>query len=313
MNDSLHNVRATHETAPVAAQEATHGNAAPSAVAGQPASREQSRQSQPQNRPPQPRTTTAAADTVVDSVARPEAFKAIVLTRPAGHTSHTPTVRDSSGAATSWLILGLMVLFLLVALRYRRNFRFVGGMLSDLTSGRRRRNMFDDTVRETTFMILMNLLCVVSVGLLLAGALSVAGFTPAPRPGHLLAGIATCTGIVAIYYVCQWAAYLFIGYIFSTRDATKAWTRGFSSGQSLLGLLLFPLAMVSVFYPGGLPLLLFLASAAYLAARLLFIFKGIRIFSQQRHSYILFLYYLCSVEIVPAVIVWKTACGLCAT
>lgn len=216
--------------------------------------------------------------------------------------------RQGGGNGTSWLILGLVALFLLVALRYRRNFRFAGALIQDLTSGKRRRNMFDDTVRETTFMILMNLLCQASVALLLCGALALTGHTQVPQAGHLMQGLGVAVGITVVYYVVQWIAYLLIGYVFTTRDGTRSWLRGFSSGQSLLGIVLFPLAMVSVFYPSGLPVLLILAGIAYFLTRVLFVFKGIRIFSRQSGAYILFLYYLCSVEIVPPVLIWKLAC-----
>ena len=145
---------------------------------------------------------------------------------------------------------------MLIALRYRRNFKFTGRLVYDLASVKRRRNMFDDTVRETTFGIMLNVLCIVSVGLLLSAGLSYTGYAPAPAAGYLPESLGICLLLTAGYYLCQLIAYLIIGRVFVSRSSTKIWIRGFTAGQSLLGIVLFPLAMLSVFYPAGMSVLL---------------------------------------------------------
>ena len=250
----------------------------------------------------------SAAGRHTDSVAVSHGRKAIVIGPAAGSAAPPRAIpRAADAGAASWLILGLVGLFMLIALRYRRHFKFTGRLVYDLASVKRRRNMFDDTVRETIFGIMLNVLCIVSVGLLLSAGLSYTGYAPAPAAGYLPESLGICLLLTAGYYLCQLIAYLIIGRVFVSRSSTKIWIRGFTAGQSLLGIVLFPLAMLSVFYPAGMSVLLILSLSAYLSARLLFIFKGARIFSQQKCSYILFLYYLCSIEIVPVLLIWNIA------
>lgn len=310
MTDSIHSHISQPEEQPVSLSDITPQQEAEVQMQSADVKPEQSvRAAHPKTRPVVEMPREARPDTT-DTVAplRGESLKGILIEYSGKDSLPRVHERHGGGDGTSWLISGLVALFLLVALRYRRNFRFAGALIQDLTSGPRRRNMFDDTVRETTFVILMNLLCLASEAVLLCGALSLAGHTRMPQAGQLMEGLGVAVGITVVYYLVQWIAYLLIGYVFTTRDGTRSWLRGFSSGRSLLGIVLFPLAMVSVFYPSGLPVLLILAGIAYFIIRVMFVFKGIRIFSRQSGAYILFLYYLCSVEIVPLVLIWKLAC-----
>lgn len=250
-------------------------------------------------------TPKAEADTAATDTAPAAAPRFGMLIEPAQKAAPAPLRRSAESDVSSWIILGLVVLFLLVALRFRRNFRYLHNLVHEMTSVRRRRNMFTDTVRETMFVTLMNVLCIVSVGLWVAWAIR-----PAPAawaPGTFPPDLWPCLGVVAVYYGAQWIAYSCIGGIFLKDGGTRLWLQGFRSGQGLLGLLLFPLAMVALFWPASLAWLLVAALILYFGARCAFIIKGFKIFYAQRSSYLLFLYYLCGVEIVPVLLVWRAA------
>ena len=253
---------------------------------------------------------TLAVDTLaVDTAAAPRLGIVIQPTK-AEAPPQAPRVPQSS-SASSWIILALVALFMLIALRYRKNFRFLGSLTSELTSGRRRRNMFDDTAAETTFVILLNLLCVASVGILLACATSYLHLGYVASIERLLPTLGRCLLLVAGYYGAQWAFYNVAGRTFADGESTVLWMRGFSSGQGILALALFPISLITMFYPTAFVPLAILALVLYFTARVLFIFKGFRIFSRQNNAYLLFLYYLCGVEIVPVILVWTLAAQYC--
>ena len=90
-----------------------------------------------------------------------------------------------------------------------------------------------------------------------------------------------------------------MGYTFSDKVGSKLWIDGFKSSQALLGLLLLPVLVLVMLYPSSGKLLLSVAATLYLVARLIFIYKGIRIFYGNLTSILYFILYLCAVEIVP--------------
>ena len=76
----------------------------------------------------------------------------------------------------SWVAAALTVLFCIAGLRYKSNVRYMRALLRETVEVRERHNVFDDTVRETSFMFLLMLLCAGSAGLLLYSAMASSGF-----------------------------------------------------------------------------------------------------------------------------------------
>lgn len=262
--------------------------------------------SAPVSRASLPKVTPVAADTVVHT---PPPRTAIIIT--AHRERQMPVSPRSVGSTTtSWVILGLIALFLLVSMRYARNFKFLRGIGRELISRRPRRRMFEDTVRETSFLIFLNLLCIVSVGVLLFGGMEL--LHPALRSAsRWYTSLAVAIGCVGVYYVWQWITYFVIGRTFATRADAASWLRGFSSGQGFLGLALFAPALASIFYSAGLYVLVLIAAGAYVLMRIIFIIKGVRIFLPRSTSWMLFFYYLCAVEIAPLVVLYHISTKLC--
>lgn len=266
--------------------------------------------------PPTARTLPAAPDSLTADTTAADTATAHAKTRlgisvdPSGqaHAPRAATTGTERGDTASWVITGLLLLFLLVAFRMRRNFKYLKGLLHETVNSRTRQNMFVDTARETTFAMLLNLLCVACCALLLAQGANLTRMGETPPSGEFPPGLWVCGALSAGYWLLQWIAYLIIGHTFTTPAGANLWIQGFKACSALLGLVLFPLALIGVFYPAGLTWVLTAALTLYFSARVLFIFKGIRIFSGHRTYYILFLYYLCSVEIVPVLLIWQAAC-----
>lgn len=243
---------------------------------------------------------TVAAETDTHTV--------IKMERPSEqHTSAQAATASAASDYSSWVILALIVLFLLISFRFRHNFKYIKNLLHETTGSIGRRNLFADTMRETTFLTLLILLSIVSSGMILASAVSFfkTGFTPVP--GEFPQDLWLYTCIFGGYFVLQWIAYLFLGNTFTSASKTAGWVQGFKAGTALMAPPLFIIAMLGVFYPSLLPILLILAFIVYFSSRILFIFKGFRIFFTHSTYFLLFLYYLCSVEIVPVLLIWQFA------
>lgn len=252
-----------------------------------------------------------------DKVAGGEMRQGIILEDPASKLSEP--VADNGSFGTSWVVLALLVLFCAVSLRFRNNYRYISVIFSDLVDVRERHNAFDDTVRETSFLLLLNILWCFSAGVMLYKALewssgyaAAAGFSFSIGDNPTL-GTALCVGVMVAYALVMSLAYYIVGIVFSDRHQTKIWMKGYYASQGLSSVALFPLSILVVGYTPWTDGLLLSAGIVFILAKLIFIFKGFRIFFSQVSSWLLFLYYLCSLEIVPLVLVYIGAAVLCST
>lgn len=256
-----------------------------------------------------PVSLTLAKDSVSsDSIAaEPVVVKGIVLVDPDG--GGVPDAKVSQGHDMSWVLLAMFALFALLCFRVSRNTKFVKSLLSDLTSLRDRGNMFDDTVREKSFLVMLSVMCAMTTAILLYEVTLSWGVLPPGLPA--VSGMLMCLVATGLYCCVMPLVYLAMGRVFGNAHDTRLWMRGFTASQGMLGLLLFPLALAELFYPTAGYVLIPLSLALFAAIKILFICKGFRIFFTDYSSWVIFFYYLCSLEIVPLILTYLGALGLC--
>ena len=102
-----------------------------------------------------------------------------------------------------------------------------------------------------------------------------------------------------LFMTLQLLLYRLIGFTFSDDNLTELWVGGFLSSQATLGLLLFPVVVITLVFPSTIKLMITIAIILFILARIVFIWKGFRIFFNNLSSSIYFILYLCAVEIVP--------------
>lgn len=226
---------------------------------------------------------------------------ALLVESPTGKTFQgLKTASDSS--LSSWLFLTLIVVFLLLCYRYRKSLGILSTIKANLQPSRERRNMFDDTVHESSFIILLDVISIVAMAMV-----AYIKFCPGYTPANPLAdthGVVVSIGLMAVMYVAQSLACLLYGYVFSGTQAARTWFQTFISSQAILAIVVFPLAMISLFYPQTSNVLAIIAIIAYTLSRILFVCKGYRIFSPYFASVLPFFYYLCAVEVVPVIFIF---------
>ena len=240
----------------------------------------------------------------------PEPRFGIVLTPP---EPDTPRVveRDTS-SDFSFIITALFILFFIIAVRFRHNNKYISVIWHNITGSRTRHNVFDDTVRESSFVILLNAMWCLCAGVVLYRLIAVSwpdaatsSFLPPPLSPGLTVTICTATAIV--YTLFMTTAYFIVGNVFSGREETMLWIKGYSATQGIMGIVWFPLALLFICYPDATIPFLWCALVSFIALKMLFIWKGMRIFFSKSSSWVLFLYYLCSLEIVPLILAYISA------
>ena len=226
----------------------------------------------------------------------------IMLDKPLPETA-VPLGSHDSGL--SWLITALVVVFVIACLKYRKNSRYLSLLLKDVLEIRERHNAFDDTLREMSFVWLLNILWIGGAGVLLYGMVG------DPGGGIEVGPLAICIGLATAYTLFLTAAYAVVGNLFSDGAKASFWVKGFLSTQGLEGILLFPVALAGLCVPPVMGPMIIAGIIIFLLAKLLFIYKGFCIFFTQITSWVLFLYYLCSLEIVPLVLTYTAALTMC--
>lgn len=274
--------------------------------------------------------TLAAADTLrTDSVAidtvTPDTVWYLMLEPPSTPAlpEHSTGGGDSTGM--SWILTGLLTLFIIVAIRFRSNYKYLGAMFKDAVEVRERGNVFDETVREESFMALLNVLWCFSAGVLLyslvewgatepwvVSRLQASGFAP-PAGGDRPLGMALCAGIALVWQMLMVGLYYVVGNVFSDTAHTRMWLTGYLATTGLSTLIFFPLALCAICYPADAHVILCVALGGLIVAKLVFIWKGFRIFFKEITSWLLFLYYLCSLEIVPLILLFASCLAVCST
>ena len=108
----------------------------------------------------------------------------------------------------------------------------------------------------------------------------------------------------------MWLCYTVVVKVFSDSIHTQLWVRGYTAGMGLGAVFFFPLALLALTYPANVPHIVIAAFTMLIFVKFLFIVKGFRIFFTESSLWVVFLYYLCSLEIVPLVITFGLACAL---
>ena len=269
--------------------------------------------------PQSPHYTEIASDTIIESVdsADMASSRMGILLTPPPQTEIRIEKREPEYAGS--VIMGILfLLFFVIAFRFRGNRKYLSTLWRNIVEVKERHNMFDDTVRETSFTVLLNALWCVCAGVMVYRLICLSipsdigdSFLPPTSPPPLLS-IGLCTGVAIAYTLFMLCAYWVVGTVFSTREHTAMWLKGYSATQGLLGFFYFPLTLFFFCYPLQSLTFLWVALIMLIIAKILFIWKGMRIFFNRSSSWVLFLYYLCSLEIVPLILAYIAALLLCS-
>jgi hypothetical protein len=261
-------------------------------------------------------TDSAGLTLATDSLPEQEHQYALVITAPSNRGMEGEPRKKNLGESV--YVTGLLfVLIAIIFFKHGKSPKFFSYLFKDLTDLRQRNNMFDDTVRETTYLYVLNLLTTASLGVLLYFLILC---TTPPDISRLLSddaynisALGICTGITLCYGIVMLLLYTIVGNVFGKKHDAQQWTRAHLSSQALIAPLIVLPAFLLMFYPGYVETTLIIGAVIFFIAKIVFIWKGIRIFYHLPGFYFLFLYYLCSLEVVPMILVYAGAEYLCRT
>ena len=246
-------------------------------------------------------------DTIADSdtlSVEPQPVYALVLTPPT--PPEAAPQRPGGNLSVSLIFTGIFLLFLIIALRFRNNLKYVLAIFKSLMETRTRQNVFDDTVRETSLIVLLNILWCACAGIIV---FSVYRFF---NPGAIewsMRGLGMLIGMAMAfaYTIFMCCAYIIVGWVFTDSSHTNLWVKGFVASQALMAPAFFLTALLALCQPETAPGVAIASAIVFIIGKLMFIWKGYRIFFSQFSSWVLFLCYLCSLEIIPLILCYRCA------
>ncbi len=145
-----------------------------------------------------------------------------------------------------------------------------------------RANVFDDARSAPSWAaVILALLFIVFGGIALYCS------TPESATPTFLGAVAAM-GVLGAYYVFQLCSYATVGYAFPHRQGRSMWLSGFAASQAFTGIALAVPALLLMYVPEWKIPLLYACAAIYCAGRLVFIGKGIRIFTIKSRSLLYF-------------------------
>ena len=216
-----------------------------------------------------------------------------------------PEERPLPAGTRNGFILLAAVVMVLVLFNFRSLRKLVVFNADEMVNVRHGRdNVFDERPASLSFcQILMMGIFVLCSGFLLVGGLNI----DSELTEITYRTMAIATAITACYVVFEAIACLAVGYTFSTAEGCREWMRGFFASTSLIGAAIFLPALIGVFYPTTVASMAVVAIIVFLIGKITFIIKGFRIFYDNLFSLIYFILYLCTLEIIPIILVLKSS------
>lgn len=207
--------------------------------------------------------------------------------------------RPTSLADSSSLLSIIFISIAFVLFNFKHCRRIFSTLTHELLNDRQRANAFDErTSNENRVLALLIFILCVFEGIILY-------FIPtsetSPSSIYNLPLLISLIGLSISYYIFQLTALVTIGYSFTDSASMAQWIKGFNGSQLITLLLLTIPALTMVFYPNIVEEMTIISLILYIFTRILFIFKGFRIFYHKFYSLIYFILYLCTLEIIPLV------------
>lgn len=215
----------------------------------------------------------------------------------------TPQERSTLPGYDSGVICLLILVFVLLSTNFSHYSTYIKNFTQDLWSVRRRENVFDvKTFSETRVQLSMALLVCLCEGIILYSVSTGAALWASIG---IFPAILLLSAAAGLYYLLQTWSYRLTGYVFSDKVTSRLWIKGFNASQSFLGLSLTIPSLLLLFNPGLTAIMVGISVFLYFTARIIFICKGFRLFYDKFSSLSYFILYLCTLEIVPLILLFR--------
>ena len=126
-----------------------------------------------------------------------------------------------------------------------------------------------------------------------------------PENLNTIETISIIAGIFITYLFVKWVFYSSIGWVFSEGKKTTVWIESYSLIIYLIGLLLYPIALLTVYFNPPINIVIYILLGFFIAQKGLILYKGVKLFSKNLWGHMLLILYFCALEIIPCLLLYK--------
>ena len=212
--------------------------------------------------------------------------------------SYSPRTDDA-------IALTLLACFFLSSIALARGKKFLSQQVKDFVLHRERTSIFDSsTAADVRYLLVLVLQTCVLSGITF---LNYFHDTCPALMDHvsslLLLGI--YVGFCLAYFLLKWLLYMFLGWTFFDKNKTNIWLESYSALIFYVGLALFPLGGLVVYFGLSLTNVVIIGSIILIFTKILMFYKWIKLFFHQFSGLFLLILYFCALEIVPCLLLYQ--------
>lgn len=122
------------------------------------------------------------------------------------------------------------------------------------------------------------------------------------EPLHLLGFY---VGASLLYLFAKWVLYSLLGWIFFDTGRSTLWMESYSTLLYYIGFAMFPLVLAAVYFDVSLSFTLIAGVVLLAFAKILMLYKWIKLFCNNLYGCFLLILYFCALEIVPCPILYR--------
>ncbi len=203
------------------------------------------------------------------------------------------------------IALVLLCCFVLLALTLARSKKLLSDMMKGFAFHRERTSFFAaSTSGEVRFLLLLlGQSCVLGGVVIFNYFIDVQPSLVSGISPHLL--LAAYIGFSLAYLLIKWVLYSFLCWIFLDKTRSDLWMSSYFSLVYFTGFLLFPFALLLVYFDLSLTSLVVIGLVLVIFTKLLVFYKWIKLFFDNIFGLFLLIVYFCALEIMPCFMVYQ--------
>ena len=111
--------------------------------------------------------------------------------------------------------------------------------------------------------------------------------------------------LALLYLFWKWVTYSFLGMCIRDRSVTTLWLESYSTLLYYLGFALFPFALFVVYFDLSLQLTIIIGLILAFFAKILMLYKWLKLFCNNLYGGLLLIVYFCALEIMPCFVLYQ--------
>lgn len=220
------------------------------------------------------------------------------------NNTHIGTRRPFTLEGDDGIFALLLICFVFFTRIYKLGFSFFKENMRVFLFPRKRQSTFNETT-STEFWF--NFILVFQ-SILLASIILFDYFLETNQsytPSHSFYTIVLFIAVISLFLFLKFLIYKLIGILFNIKEAIGLWIKNYMLVLEMMGIIAFIPVLVLVYSQNYHDYLLVFFIFLFITSRLLLFYRLITFFLEQRVNFLFLIAYLCSVEIIPYIILYQ--------